>query len=124
MTRQRAVLIEIFRSDECIGRHRTADEILLLAKERFPGISRATVYNNLKSMEEEGLIRRISGEGGADMYDASYELHAHLICRRCGSVKDISTPHMLDELSTLCGEALDAYELKLRYLCNECRLAK
>lgn len=123
MTRQRAILLEVFRSDECVGRHRTADEILALARKRFPAISRATVYNNLKYMAQEGLIRRISTEGGADMYDASYELHAHLICNSCGEVRDVPAPNMLSELSLLCGEHLEAYELKLKYLCASCRAA-
>lgn len=121
MTKQRAILLEIFRSEECCGQHRTADELLALARARMPEISRATVYNNLRSMEREGLIRRITGEDGADMYDASFELHAHLICTGCKKVKDVSTPGMLARLSELCGEELNSYELKLRYLCEGCR---
>ena len=121
MTRQRAIILDIFRSDLCRGQHRTADEILKYAKERFPAISRATVYNNLRSMEEEGLIRRITGEDGADMYDASFVLHGHLICMGCRSVKDINTPDMLEKLSDICGEALSSFELKMRYLCESCR---
>ena len=72
-------------------------------------------------MEEEGLIRRITGEDGADMYDASFVLHGHLICMGCRSVKDINTPDMLEKLSDICGEALSSFELKMRYLCESCR---
>lgn len=124
MTKQRALLLSIFRSDACKGKHKTADEIFLLAKELMPGISRATVYNNLRSMEEEGFIRRISAEGGADMYDASFELHGHLFCTVCHTVKDVSAPGLLEELCVLSGEELDSYELKLRYVCPECRAAR
>ena len=123
MTKQRAILLEIFRSDECRGRHRTADEILKLARERYPAISRATVYNNLRAMEEEGIIRRITGDDGADIYDTSFELHGHLICLGCKRVKDINTPDMLRALSELCGEELSSFELKMRYLCDSCRAA-
>ena len=123
MTKQRAILLDIFRSDECRGRHRTAEELLRLARDKYPAISRATVYNNLRAMEEEGLIRRITGEDGADMYDASFELHGHLICIGCKKVKDISTPHMLNALSELCGEELASYELKMRYICDSCKTA-
>ena len=123
MTKQRAILLDIFRSDECRGRHRTADEILKLARDRYPAISRATVYNNLRTMEEEGLIRRITGEDGADMYDASFKLHGHLICIGCKQIEDISAPHMLSALSELCGKPLESYELKMRYLCDRCKAA-
>ncbi len=121
MTKQRALLLSIFRSELCKGQHRTADELLALARERMPGISRATVYNNLKSMESEGLIRRITTDSGADVYDSSFELHGHMICTRCGFIKDISVPTLLQDACRLSGEPIDSYELKLRYLCRGCR---
>ncbi len=123
MTKQRALLLSIFRSEVCCGQHKTADELFLLAKEKMPGISRATVYNNLRSMEEEGLIRRISAEGGADMYDSSFELHGHLFCTVCHNVKDIMAPALLSELKKLSGVDIDSYELKLRYICESCKAA-
>ena len=121
MTRQRAVLLNIFRSKETVGVHRTADEILALAREQLPGISRATVYNNLRSMEEEGLIRRITGEDGADIYDSSFVLHGHLFCTGCKKVFDIDTPKMLSDLCELTGYDIHAYELKMRFICDECK---
>ena len=101
MTKQKALLLSIFRSELCKGEHRTADEILLFARERMPGISRATVYNNLKDLENEGLIRKISGENGADMYDSAFELHGHMICKMCKSVSDIDVPNLLDKMKEL-----------------------
>jgi Fe2+ or Zn2+ uptake regulation protein len=123
MTKQRALLLSIFRSDECMGKHRTADELLELARAKMPGISRATVYNNLRSLEEEGLIRKITGEGGADFYDSSFVLHGHLICTSCHEIRDVNAPKLLDEFKRLCGADVDSYELKLRYVCEKCRTA-
>ncbi len=123
MTKQRALLLSIFRSEICRNCHKTADELFLLAKEKMPGISRATVYNNLRSMEDEGLIRRISAEGGADIYDSSFELHGHLFCTVCHKVKDIMAPMLLSELEELAGVCIDSYELKLRYVCDSCKNA-
>ena len=122
MTRQRAILLEIFRSDFAEGKHRTADEILREAKERMPTISRATVYNNLRSMEEEGLIRRITGECGADFYDASFTLHGHLMCTACGKITDVGTPELYEDLCRLTGLEIESYELKVRYVCEDCRM--
>ena len=121
MTKQKALLLSIFRSELCKGEHRTADEILLFARERMPGISRATVYNNLKDLENEGLIRKISGENGADMYDSAFELHGHMICKMCKSVRDIDVPNLLDKMKELSGVDVESYELKLRYVCDECK---
>ena len=124
MTKQRSVLLSVFRSDDCIGKHKTADELWELAKKQMPTISRATVYNNLRSMEQEGIIRRITADGGADVYDSSFTLHAHLICTECHKIKDISCPELLSELCRISGQSIDSYELKLRYLCETCRGGK
>ena len=121
MTKQKALLLSIFRSEICKGEHKTADELLLYARERMPGISRATVYNNLKDLENEGLIRKISGENGADMYDSAFELHGHMICKMCKSVSDIDVPNLLDKMKELSGVDVESYELKLRYVCDECK---
>ncbi len=121
MTKQKALLLSIFRSELCKGEHRTADEILLYARERMPGISRATVYNNLKALEDEGFIRKISGEDGADMYDSAFALHGHMICRVCKSVSDIDVPDLLERMKELSGVDVEAYELKLRYVCDGCK---
>lgn len=117
MTRQRALILDIIRADKS---HHTAEEIFGLAKERMPGISRATVYNNLHSLEEEKLVRRISGDGPSDRYDNAYIPHGHLICIRCGEMKDFTIPDFDSVLGEKLGEKIDSYELKVRYVCAEC----
>ena len=118
MTRQRAIILEVIRSDMC---HHTAEEIFSLAKERLPSISRATVYNNLKALEEEKIIRRINGEDGIARYDKSYVLHGHLFCSSCGKIYDFSIPDFNNTLTALCGAEIDSYELSAKGLCRACR---
>ena len=121
MTRQRAVILEVLRSDKC---HHTADEIFELAKQKLPGISRATVYNNLKALEQEEIIRRITAEGTKDRYDNAFLPHGHLFCTKCGMVTDFFINDFKDELEVIAGGKIDSYELKVRYLCPECRADK
>ena len=118
MTKQRAVILEVIRSDMC---HHTADEIFALAKERLPGISRATVYNNLKTLEAAKLIRRITGDALSDRYDNSYIPHGHLICEECGKVTDFDLCNFDKQLSDAIGSDFSSYELKVRYVCDECK---
>ncbi len=118
MTRQRAVILEVLRSDM---KHHTADEIFDLARQRLPAISRATVYNNLKSLEEERIIRRITAEGTKDRYDNSFIPHGHLFCTLCSEVTDFNIPHFQNELEEIAGVGIDSYELKVRYVCKKCR---
>ena len=121
MTKQRAVILEVIRSDMC---HHTADEIFTLAKEILPGISRATVYNNLKTLEAEQLIRKISGDDLSDRYDNSYIPHGHLLCEACGSIKDFDINGFDGLISDAIGSEFNSYELKVRYLCRNCRTLK
>ena len=120
MTKQRAIILEVLRSDK---RHHTAEEIFELAKEKLPGISRATVYNNLHSLEAEEIIRRISGDGGADRYDNSFIPHGHLICTVCGGVFDIEIPGFAEALSDCINSSVESYELKVRGCCAVCKHA-
>ena len=119
MTRQRAVILEVIRSDKC---HHTAEEIFLLAKAKLPTISRATVYNNLKSLEEEEMIRRIGGEDTKARYDSSFIPHGHLFCSECGKIYDFSIPNFETTLGNFSEAVVDSYELKLRGICRECRI--
>lgn len=120
MTRQRAVILEVLRADKC---HHTADEIFELAKKKLPGISRATVYNNLKSLEKEQFIRRITAEGTKDRYDNAFIPHGHLFCTECSEVLDFSIPDFTKELEAIAGNKIDSYELKVRYVCQKCKKA-
>ena len=118
MTRQRAAVLEVVRADKC---HHTAEEIFTLAREILPGISKATVYNNLKALEAEGLVRRIGGEGAADRYDSSFFPHGHLFCEKCGKIKDFSVEGFESIRADVIGNEITSYELKVRGVCKECR---
>ena len=118
MTRQRALILEILRSDKC---HHTAEEIYELSKVKLPGISRATVYNNLHALEEERIIRKISGDDGPDRYDNSFIPHAHLLCTYCGRVLDIEIPGIKSLLDESIGTEAESFEVKVRGRCESCR---
>ncbi len=118
MTRQRAAILTVIRTDKS---HPTAEEIFERAKEILPTISRATVYNNLKALEEEGIVRRIGGEGAASRYDSSFVPHGHLFCERCGSIYDFSIENFEGILSDVTGVGIDSYELRANGTCKRCR---
>jgi Fe2+ or Zn2+ uptake regulation protein len=121
MTRQRAVILQVIRGDKM---HHTAEEIFVLAKELLPTISRATVYNNLKSLEKEQIIRRITAEDSSDRYDNSFIPHGHLFCSDCGMVFDFDIPEFSKILAENVGCEVNSYELKVRCICESCRIKK
>ena len=117
MTKQRAAVLEVLRSDKT---HHTAEEIFILAKQTLPTISRATVYNNLKALERDQLIRKISGDGLCDRYDSSFIPHGHLLCIECGRVWDFAIEGFDDTVKSAIGSDFDSYELKVRLVCDKC----
>lgn len=79
--------------------HPTAAEVYTAVREKFPHISRATVYNTLNLMVRLGLIAELRREEGALRYETHLEPHINLICIRCGRVEDVELSH--DVLATL-----------------------
>lgn len=68
--------------------HPTAEEVFLAVKQAIPSISLATVYRNLKLLESEGLILKIS-TGDSDRYDGHTHNHYHFTCGQCLRVLDL-----------------------------------
>ena len=121
MTRQRELIYNIIMAEP---RHRTAEEIYTLAAQQMPGIARGTVYRNLGLMVESGEIRKLELSGGAYCYDRSPQPHGHLLCRRCGAVKDLMAEGLLEKASAFAGEPVTDCDLKFYYLCENCRQEK
>ncbi len=119
MTKQRAVILEVLR--ETLGTHPSAEELLELAKKKMPGISRATVYNNLTDLEREHHIYRLSGLGSAERFDLDAHPHGHFYCTKCHNIIDIPMPDIQKSIETALGVIPDFYDIALRGVCKECK---
>ena len=102
--------------------HLTANQVYELLKDGSPKVVPATVYNNLNKLWESGFIRKVSIEGMPDRYDSAQK-HDHLVCKQCGKVMDISFEDLTAPLRSQLGEDFLFYDLKVYYLCPECRAA-
>jgi len=103
-----------------VGGHMTAEQVFLEMKRQYPSVVMATVYNNLNTLCAQGVIRRLSVEGQPDRYDRTLR-HDHLVCRSCGKLKDVFLGDLTEYLRTETGLEIDSYDLKLSYVCDECR---
>jgi Fur family peroxide stress response transcriptional regulator len=103
--------------------HATADEIFTAVNRHDPRASRATVYNNLRSLAKAGLVREVSSEGKAARYDANLHHHHHFICDKCGMVEDICWFDLPDGAAgpALGGRVVSNYEIVFRGDCLKCR---
>lgn len=117
MTRNGKLILDIINDS---GDHLTAEQIFMHLKAIAPKTVLATVYNNLNTLCDEGLIRRISIEGSPDRYDKAVK-HDHLVCKKCGALSDITFADLTASLSAQLGEPILSYDLKVNYICPACR---
>ena len=117
MTKYAKKILEIIAAS---GRHLTAEQIFMELRKTYPTVVLATVYNNLNRLWEEEQIRKVSVEGMPDRYDR-IQRHDHLVCKKCGKLLDVDLGDLTVELEKKSGVSIFSYDLKLLYLCEECR---
>lgn len=103
--------------------HMTAEQIFMELRRTYPTVVLATVYNNLNRLRLEERIRKVSMEGMPDRYDRVLR-HDHLVCKECGKLLDVDLGDLTAQLEQKVGTAILSYDLKLVYLCDECRKKK
>jgi Fe2+ or Zn2+ uptake regulation protein len=90
VTNQRTLILEILEKEK---RHLDAGEIYKRVSRRLPRISLATVYRNLNTLKNLGLIKEVR----FDEQHLHYELketkeHYHMVCLGCGQVTEFDFP--------------------------------
>ena len=100
--------------------HMTADQIYGELQNIYPAVARATVYNNLKKLCDEKLIRRVPMEDSPDRYDR-IEKHDHLVCQKCGKLSDVRFDDLTPAFQKQFGDTFVSYDLKIFYICPDCR---
>ena len=74
--------------------HPTAEEVYNAVAEKYPSISKATVYRNLNQMAENGKLLKVRMMDGADCFDTRVVKHYHIRCKECGKVYDVDMPYL------------------------------
>ena len=76
--------------------HASIEEIYETIKEMFPSISLATIYKNINSLKEEGIISEICLHQ-KPKFEIQKEPHAHFVCKNCGYVEDVPFSEIMDK---------------------------
>ena len=107
------------------GQHRDAEAIAEAARKQLGTLSTQAVYDNLRVLEEAGLVRRIQPSGHPGRYEARVgDNHHHIVCRRCGVTADVdctvgAAPCL--EPSDNHGFVVEEAEVIFWGLCPQCR---
>ncbi len=97
-------------------------EILESAQNEVPALGIATVYRNLRLLEDAGQIARVELPGQVPRYEpAGLEHHHHFVCTACSRVFNVLA--CTEQLKRLVppGFVLRHHEITLYGLCCDCK---
>ena len=122
VTNQRALILEIIRQGQG---HLDADEVYRRAREKQPRLSLSTVYRNLRTLKELGLVDELHFDETHHHYEAKPSSeHHHLVCLGCGRVIEFRYP-LAHYVKSMVAEAkdFDIVEAEVRMIgyCSKCR---
>lgn len=103
--------------------HPTADEIYRALSPKFPSMSVATIYNNLRLFVEAGLVRELTYGDDSSRFDADLSDHYHCICKTCGTITDFEYPPLLEverAASKETGFRVEGHRMEVYGTCEAC----
>ena len=102
----------------------TAADLVADARERSPGLGRATVFRALDLLTELHLVERLDLPSGSHAYVACEPAHHHhVVCTRCGrttEVEDCGMTAIAHEVARRSGYRVDEHRLELFGVCPAC----
>ena len=120
VTHQRQVIFETLTA---MHGHPSPEAVYDVVKDRIPSISLATVYKNLKTFEEHGLIHEVSPHHGSARFETNPSPHHHLVCLRCKAIVDVPAadvePFRLKKRAP-AGFRIQRYNVEMLGLCGDC----
>jgi Fur family transcriptional regulator, ferric uptake regulator len=124
-TKQRQLVSEAVRArcSHPFFDHPTADMIYLDTRAVDDKISRGTVYRNLSVLVKKGELLNVKA-ANAERYDCRLDYHYHLLCTKCGALRDAPFPYheLLDrEAAETTGYTIARHRTVFEGLCPDCR---
>lgn len=103
--------------------HATVEEIYENILQIYPSISLATIYKNLISMCEAGIINEIKPPLQKQRYEINHIPHSHLICQTCGSLQDvdINTGKIVELKEIPSDFEVSAMSISIYGICKKCK---
>ncbi len=83
--------LEIFRQAAAFE-HPDAVTVFRAVRRRLPSVSLDTVYRNLWTLIDLGLMYNLGPDSRKVRFDANLENHHHFVCTACGTTTDFRSP--------------------------------
>lgn len=121
ITARREAIIKYLISSES---HPSAEQIYQDLLPEHSGMSLATVYNNLKTLVDEGFVYEMKFSDITSRYDFVKHEHGHIICSNCGRVADFDIPNVQDILTDASEQTnylVKGMNLEIQGICEDCQ---
>lgn len=124
-TKQKKLIIDFLKKYG--SNHMSADDIFNLINQSEEKIGIATVYRNLRLLEEQNIIKKVYVSDDSTSYyelcDQKTHSHHHLICKKCGAIIDFEED-LLDSLEKVIentkGFKIEDHRVAFYGICKEC----
>jgi Fe2+ or Zn2+ uptake regulation protein len=123
VTGQRQCVFRVLQGDVT---HPSAEAVHAAASREMATISLKTVYQTLHDLADLGEIVSLDVGTGMTRFDPNVDdPHHHLVCRRCGKVRDLVAdfPELRIPDGADLGFEVGSAEIVFRGLCLDCRAA-
>ncbi|MFJ8063017.1 Fur family transcriptional regulator [Psychrobacillus sp. NPDC096426] len=118
-TDKREQILEIFSQTE---KYITARDILDVMMAEHPGMSYDTIYRNLSTFVELGILEEteLTGEKHFRMQCEADHHHHHFICMSCGNIKEIHYCPMETLQNAIPGYEIENHKFEIYGNCPKC----
>lgn len=121
-TPQRLAILDFLEGNKS---HPSAEDIYQHVSLTIPTITRATVYNTIDALIAQGMVAELRVDAKRRRYDPNTARHQHLICTRCGSVRDLhAQPEPVIESAELDGFHVSDVRVEIYGVCKSCAESK
>ena len=120
VTHQRHIIYQALRQRHD---HPSPEAVYETVRRQIPSISLGTVYKNLKTFVDSGMLKEVSLHHGSTRLETNLDPHHHMVCMRCKSITDVDD----DALEPVRakkglprGFEVHRYSVELIGICDEC----
>jgi Fur family transcriptional regulator, peroxide stress response regulator len=121
-THQRQVIYETITSSR---EHPTPEWIYERVRKRIPSISLGTIYKNVKTFLDTGILKEVTLHHGTLRLESNMAPHHHVVCSTCKAIFDIEEsavePVKLAKGKAPAGFAIAQCRVEFVGQCQRCR---
>ena len=124
-TFQRQVIYEAVADSRA---HPTPELIYAQVRQRIPSISLGTIYKNVKTFLDSGLLKEVTLHHGSLRLESNLTPHHHLVCSSCRAIFDIEEsavePVPLPKTELPAGFSIKQCRVEFVGVCKNCQTAR